>query len=238
MNLLESISTKPPYFFEKLCALHLKKKIDNDNFTPNGYTYFKNESEIKHWGQAYSEYFKEKKEEYSASFCDINSELTPYAVYEWYSGYYYLKINSHLRGSKRNSYPQHIIKRIKVLKNEISRFDLKENLVVVRRISNDFLKDYLLKGKRLKKGLVFSDEAFISTSLDLSYRKNNESDYEPVNNEILMIIKIPKGVNAIYLEQISKREEYELLLESNLSMLVEKKIQFLNNKLLFTKIIQ
>ncbi len=237
MNLLESISTKIPYFFETFCSLYLKKKISSD-FMPNGYIYFEDESSIKYWGLIYSEYFKEKRKEYFALYSNDNSELLPYAVYQWYSGYYYININSYLRGSKRFSYPQHIIKRIDVLKKEISRFGLNENIVVVRRISNDFLKDYLLKGRKLKKGLILIDEAFQSTSLDLFYRKNSESDYEPLNDEVLMIIKIPKGVNAIYLEQVSKREEYELLLQSNLSMVVEKKIQFLNNKLLFVRIMQ
>jgi hypothetical protein len=161
----------------------------------------------------------------------------PYAVFEWYSGFTYLNINPYLRGFPVKCDATYATDRIKVMEEEINQFRLKENVIAIRRISNNFLNDYLLNNKKLKKGTVLNDKAFLSTSLDLSFRKNPDGDNPSLDNQTLIILKVDKNTNAIYLEHISKREEFELLLPNNLDIIVEKKVRILNNRILLAKVI-
>lgn len=224
------INSKFPQIFEKFVQFILQQQIAKD-FKPNNYTYFLSPNLINNWGSTHSEYLELKQKEY-------NNPTVEHLRY--YAGWFYYSINLFLRTGKdkfnQTEGLEYIIRRVNGINDEIHKFSLDENIVVVRRISNAFLRNYLLNGKRLKKGITISDKAFLSTSIDLSYRKNLNSDYEPLNNDTLIFIKVPKGCNALYIESVSQREEYELLLPSGLMLIIEKKYKLLNNYIIFSKI--
>lgn len=219
--------------FEFIFSRFLEKHIRRD-FIPNKYTFFRTSNCIKNWGDSFHIYFEEQKEKCNKFLG--NSNLMSYSVFEFYAGYDSDLINNYLRG-----YPKcdsnYVVNKINVIEEEIKKFELRENLVVVRKLRYDIFKFKLLKNRKLKTGMVLSDKAFLSTSLDLSYRKNYEGNEEYSNNYVFMLLKIPKGINAVYLESISKKQEFELLLPANLDLIVEKKVRILNNRIVLVSVI-
>ena len=230
MDLIKIINERFPRIFESYFKRLIDKHVKSD-FAPNGYLYFRDGLEVDKWAKIYSDYFTEKESEYNARYFD-QREYLPYDVFRWYAGYFSHNINEFLRS---NEYPidnEFITKRIEVMINEINKFQLKDSVVVMRRVAN---RHY--DRKKIQVGMTISDKGFLSTSLDLSYRKDNESRYRPINNETILIIKIPFGQKGIYLEPISKRQEYELLLLNDRRLLIEKKRKILNTNILITKVI-
>lgn len=224
------INSKFPQIFEKFVQFILQQQITKD-FKPNNYTYFLSPDFINNWGNTHSEYLELKQKEYNN---------TTIEHLQYYAGWFYDSINLFLRTGKdkfnNSDDVEYITKRINSINKELTKFSLNENIIVVRRVSNAFLRNYLLNGKRLKKGITISDKAFLSTSIDLSYRKNLNSDHKPLNRETLIFIKVPKGCNCLYIESVSKREEYELLLPINLNLVIEEKYKILNNYVIFSKV--
>lgn len=207
------------------------KQIIEEDFVPNNYTFFTAPKEINLWGSEYVDYFNEKEKEYNESIfyeSSYSREISyPYSVLNWYCGWHYIHINKYLRGFSSDEEN----KRIEIITEEINKFALKQYVVCVRRVSNIFFENYLLKNKKSKPGVVFSDDAFVSTSLDLFYRKDKESNHRPLKNETLLVLKLEKGINAMYLEPISKREEYELLLKNEIEFIIEKSKNVFGNRI-------
>ncbi|WP_146193365.1 ADP-ribosyltransferase [Flavobacterium sediminis] len=227
--------------FEILYKKYITQLINND-FKPNGYSFFINTTEIDNAMGMYQNYSLQIEKEYNNSHFFDGTELLPYTIIKYYTGYFHEKINNNLRGILPNNQKSLIINKIlkhtEILKKEIEKFPLKSNFVVTRRISNTFLKEVYLERKQLKKNGVIQELAFLSTSLDLFYRKDYESNYSPLKNETIIIIKVPKGINALYLEPISNREEFELLLDSGLKMKIEDKKTIFGNNIILTQIIK
>lgn len=196
--------------FEFIFSRFLEKHIRRD-FIPNKYTFFRTSNCIKNWGDSFHIYFEEQKEKCNKFLG--NSNLMSYSVFEFYAGYDSDLINNYLRG-----YPKcdsnYVVNKINVIEEEIKKFELRENLVVVRKLRYDIFKFKLLKN-----------------------RKNYEGNEEYSNNYVFMLLKIPKGINAVYLESISKKQEFELLLPANLDLIVEKKVRILNNRIVLVSVI-
>lgn len=235
-----NISIIESVIFELLFNYYLRRRIKKD-YIPNNYTCFYTTDEISNWATKYVEYFKtlektELEEKYQQACC-LRPSDTLYViddVYKWYSGNYFRNINALLRGTYKFKNFEDVNKKVKILENEINKFQLEENVIVIRRISNKFLESHLLNNKKLSEGVVLYDKAFLSTSLYLYYRNGMEGGYSPLKNESIIIIKVPKNTNAVYLEPISERNEFELLLQKELRMIVEKKIKILSNYIIFT----
>lgn len=227
------INSNYPKIFEFFVNYLIDRQIKND-YIPNNYKFFKSYEEILQWGDNYYEYFETLEQEYNKSFFS-NRELLPFSVFSWYTGYFFEKINGYLRGQIRYDNSLFITGRIKIIKRELDNFKLKENIVVVRRVSNIFLNNYILDKKKLKIGAKMKDGAFLSTSIDLSYRKDKEGTYKPLNNETLIFIKVSRLTKAIYLEPISKRQEFELMLSNDIEIVIENFFKILTNKIIFAK---
>ncbi|OFX26986.1 MAG: hypothetical protein A2033_15945 [Bacteroidetes bacterium GWA2_31_9] len=234
INIIES------KIFELLFNYYLKRNIKKD-YIPNNYKYFSTPVEIQNWATKYFEYFKTLEkiefEERMQQAISLNPPERIFLIedlYKWYAGNFFRNINALLRGAYPYNNVDYVNKKAQILEQEINKFQLEDNVIVIRRISNKFLESYLLKDKKLTKGVVFSDKAFLSTSMYLYYRNYTEGSYKPLKYESLLIIKVPKKTNAIYLEPISNREEYELLLPKNLTIVVEKKIKIFSNYIIFS----
>ncbi|MGB0981716.1 MAG: ADP-ribosyltransferase [Winogradskyella sp.] len=127
-------------------------------------------------------------------------------------------------------FPELIENRIKALSQSLSKFKIKDNLIVIRRFPKTQFNH------KLKKGDSFLENGFLSTSINLFSRLDNESNYSPINNEILMLLKVPKETNACYIEKISNKGEYELLIQKGKRIKVEKNIKILNNRIVIGEI--
>ncbi|GFD83884.1 hypothetical protein KUL118_67460 [Tenacibaculum sp. KUL118] len=237
-HILEKITEN---LFEYLYKKYLTYLIYKD-FRPNQYLFFENVNKIDEKMSKYLDYSLEIEKEYNHSFFNNDRELMPYMTIQYYAGYFHEKINDYLRETLSEFHKSlvfdEIIKRTKILKKEVGKFQLESNFVVIRRVKNTFLKEVYLKGKKLKKSLIIYEPAFLSTSLDLFYRKDYQSNYSPLKNETIIIIKVPKGVNALYLEPISKRKEFELLLNPGLRMRIEDKKRIFGNHIILVQIVK
>ena len=228
--MIKIINEHFPGIFEFYFNRFINKQIIND-FIPNGYLYFKDVNEIDIWGNDYIDYFNVKADEYYVCFPNKKEHL-PYGVFERYVGYDSTKINNFLRSNLKSSENESILNQIEVLKHEMKNLKLRDNIVTIRK-----LKNIHIYTKDIQTGNIISDKGFLSTSLDLNYRLSYDGEHLPIDDETIMIIKIPSGQSAIYLEPISKRQEFELLLPNNVELFVEKKIKVLNNYILLVKVL-
>lgn len=130
-------------------------------------------------------------------------EVTNEMVFEWefidyYSGNNCLAINTFLRGS--NVFPTELcLKRISSMTKCIEKFRVPENVIVLRRIKNEY---WNLSNK---KGITIIQQAFLSTSLDLNFRKDFNGNFSNFKNETILLLKVPIGTIACYLKPISDR---------------------------------
>ena len=98
-----------------------------------------------------------------------------------------------------------------------------------------------MKVKSKKVGDVLVDKAFLSTSLNINYRLNYQSEEEKLNNEALCIIKVPKGTNGVYIQNAlegKRKDEYEILFNRETQLEIEYKKRIFNNYLLVLKMIK
>ena len=139
-------------------------------------------------------------------------------------------MNNLLRGKQTVMFPELIERRIETLSKSLLNFRLKDNLIVIRRFPKSEFNP------KLKKGDLYCEKGFLSTSLNLSSRLDTESNYRPINNEVLMLLKVPKGTNACYIEQISNRQEYELIIQKGKKIKIERNLRIINNRIVIGKI--
>ncbi|WP_299886956.1 ADP-ribosyltransferase [uncultured Lacinutrix sp.] len=198
-------------------------KID---FIPNKYNYFKDINGIEKWAYDYNHFFKLQTEKIN-SLRSTKDEEEEIRIYLYYSGYVSIQINDYLRNGPENiAFPRLVEENIELLSNSLSRFKLKNNLIVMRR----FPKSKLIP--KIKKGSSYIEKGFISTTLNLSSRLDFECNYKPFKNDCIMILKVPKGTNACYVEEISKKGEYELIIQKGQEIQIERHIKLMSNVLI------
>jgi len=75
--------------------------------------------------------------------------------------------------------------------------------------------------------------------LNINYRLDSESDFKPLKNETLLLIKIPKNFNAIYVENSipkeRRRSEFEVILNRDYLMKIESTKSIFNNNIIVIK---
>lgn len=216
---------------EKRISYLLEKKIKAD-YHPNKYKHFNNFSDIKSWSRAFDTYFEEISKEHYNNLISAEKIDTSQDALQFYTGYVAESINNHLRRCEIVDPEFAFNKEIEILSREINKNSMEENIVVLRLIHIGFLN------KNLKKGMILRDKAFLSTSLNLNHRKNTEGNDIGLTKIGLIFIKIPKGTRALYLETISKREEFELLLPRKTELFIESKHRIWSNQVLFTKLVK
>jgi len=209
-------------YFENAYSKLLNKLIKKEF---NNYKYFIDTSKIDGWGAEYNSYFNNNKKIINSITATNESDRYEIETYEYYAGYVGEKMNRILRQEQFILFPEVFEPRIKVLTNSLNKFKLSDNVIVIRRIPN--IKFY----QKVKKGEIIQEKGFLSTSLNLFSRLDYQSEYSPIENEVLMILKIPKGTNACYIEQISKRKEYELLIQRNQKIKIIMNRKILNNRI-------
>ncbi len=212
-------------FVFKIAIFILIKK----DLVPNNYKYFCNKKEIDDWGITFNNYFLKKEAKLKTPDA-TEEDKKEMKTLSYYTGYIGEQMNGLLRGDKEYIFPD-LIEHIEILSKLINKFKLSNNVIVVRRVPCKYIDN------NVKKGYIYTDNGFVSTSLNLSYRLNHESIFCPLKNEALIILKIPNGTNACYIEQVSNRGEYELILQKKTKMIIEKNIIILGNRIILAKVI-
>ncbi len=203
--------------FELIFSFILKYKIKQD-FIPNNYLFFIGKQDIEFYLKNNSNLFQH-----------IEENEIELKYLKQYAGNFHLQINNILR-NKNSCYEYDYFKeKIEVLTNFLSKSNLKENIVVVRRIHKKSLK--------VDKKLILNDKGFLSTSINLSYRQNTLHQEQLLNNEIIMLLKVPKKTNAYYIGNSYNDGEYELLIQRDKTIKIEKCIKIFNNKILIGEIL-
>ena len=199
---------------------------------------FNNPTLMDKWGEADSKYFEKSRNIASMGYIYNESEEEKRRKKEiqhidLYCGYSDTAINNWLRDNSAFCFDKSIKDS---LDNIINSSIIKDDIIVVRRIYQ------ALKVKDKKVGDVLVDKAFLSTSLNINYRLNYQSEEEKFNNEALCIIKVPKGTNGVYiqnaLEKGKRRDEYEILFNRETQLEIEYKKRIFNNYLLVLKMIR
>jgi hypothetical protein len=221
-------------FINKVFEKFVKKQMDkfiHEDFNLNKYKYFEDLNEIETWGSEYSLYYQNlialsNKLQASKEQLDELNDI------DYYCGFYSERINNHLREITQDESLNGIIQRID---SYLNKFILRENIIVVRRVPNRFID------KKYKKNNCFIEKGFLSTSLNLFFRLDNNSDFNPLKNETLLIIKIPKSVRGAYIEKAlpenKQRKEYEFLISRNQLIKVQYNKKILSNRLIKLQII-
>ena len=199
---------------------------------------FNNPTLMDKWGEADSNYFEKSRVIASKGYIPNETQeekrrKKELRDIELYCGYSDNNINNWLRNNNESSYDKTIKDSLDYL---INSFIIKDDIIVVRRIYQ------ALKVKSKKVGDVLVDKAFLSTSLNINYRLNYQSEEEKLNNEALCIIKVPKGTNGVYiqnaLEEGKRKDEYEILFNRETQLEIEYKKRIFNNYLLVLKMIK
>ncbi len=221
------ISLMFEFFFKKI----LDKKISKD-FIPNGYHTFYNESDLLKFGTKYELYFINKRTEIENNIWD-NKLIKNYENEIWsiklYTGYLSVKINTFFRNGEKGDFLYW--DEANNLSKVINKFILESNVIGIRRLPR-FVFD------NIKKGSIYKEKGFLGCSLKLDYRYKEEGGRHELKNEALFILKIPKGTNAFYAESISKRKEFELIIQKGCEIKIEKNTRIFNNRIVIGEILK
>ena len=136
--------------FENFVSRQINK-FNTEDFKINGYKYFKNINEIENWGSEYSLYYQNLIE-LSRKLQASKEQIEELSDIEYYCGYYSIRINNYLRGF---SFDDSLSEDIQRIDFHLNKFILKENIIVVRRMSNKFIdKNYKTNNYFLEKGFL------------------------------------------------------------------------------------
>jgi len=197
------------------------------------YRYFLNEDKISSWAINDNEYFQ-KKILSLFEFRDSDEESSELKTFDLYCGTIGQDINNLLRGEAYNLKNEYLREFICELENSLNKFKVCENVISIRRMPSKFIDS------RYRKGNTFIERGFLSTSMNLSYREDINAGRTLLKNEALLLIKIPKGTCAAYIEEAipeyRQRKEYELLLQKYLAFYIEKNIKILSNRVIIMRV--
>lgn len=212
-------------------GLHINDEItkitisDIRNWIPKkdleGYKLFIDEKEVcKFSEKLYGNWSQNLIDRYDTNSDD---ELNPYRALMLYSGSGYKGINEYLRYGIEDyndmvEHYNHIIENIDISFSNVPRIN--ENIIVFRRIGlcKEGRKDYFYS---LKEEDKIKDKAYMSTSLILDIAVNIHEE-EVDSSYALLIIKIPKGENCIFINTLDEYPECEVLISRNKVLKLEK----------------
>lgn len=194
----------------------IKQKIDKfrygkiiNNIIREEYIEFKDVNDAEKWGKTH---YRNWSEEYKSNMNITKKVITDSentSVIESYCGYGYREINEYLRFSRDNehNYAKNMATTLAVMLSMAPR--VPNNVVAYRLVCDEFIRR-LIENNR--KEIPTIEKGFISTSL-VKDIINSDEVYSKHNN--LLKIYIPQDTVGIYVNEIAKRTEQELLLFPN-----------------------
>ncbi|WP_291649903.1 ADP-ribosyltransferase [Clostridium sp.] len=208
---------------EKMTYGEISNDIDESN-----YINFKKE-EAKAWGKkSYSKWANEYMENMEETKKIVEKFSTSYAAIEMYCGYAHRDINSYLRFKQKETIYLDLVSVLSVIICMAPR--IPDNIVVYRAVSEKFIYELIDNNKSL--GIPTQEKGFMSTSLTMDMfnkSKFNDSN-EFKNTKNILKIYVNSGAKGIYVEDISKRSELEIILPPNCFLKMIKKPYYENDK--------
>jgi len=203
--------------------------IVNNDLSGN-YKFFTNTKDAADWGNTHFKSWADKIIEESF-FSTENSFFTKLKAFQFQAGYFYMHVNEALRLKHNSTFIKDLTDEATyIIDEELCQSIIPENISVIRIVPTSFFKEYYLKKNKPEVGLIIKDEAFMSTSLDLTFE--GRFDWRNVRNSrseglCYMFIKIKRGKNGLYLNKISGRDnEQELLLPRNTSLRIDRILHY------------
>jgi len=236
LNVVNIIKKYKIKIFKKIYTRLIHKLRFNNN-----YIQIEDKKQANIYFKKHIDFLSKIKYEYDFKTQQTFKNVYPHTIIKNYKGFSYIDVNRFLRGEKLENNNEYNLNKVKlsinVITKELDKFRLPFNLIVLRRVSNSFFNKTLLKGNKYKKSIEFIDNGFLSTSLstDINYIDSKIHDY--CSGKSLMIIKVPKGTSALYIEPIDEKGELELLLERGLIMKTVKRIIFLSRRIYLIEIL-
>ncbi len=208
---------------KRITISDIKNWIPKSNI--DGYKLFTDKKEAQIFGEnLYGNWSKDLKNKYNTY---LDYALNPYNALKAYAGNIYMELNRYLRAEVGNvfystdviEYFKDIIKNIEVAFSNVPKLD--ENIIVFRRVclcQDDNLKNYYYF---LKEGDEIKDKGYMSTSLILD--KAVKIHGQTIDDSYaLLVIKISKGENCIFIDEVDGYMEYEILVNKNKTLKLEK----------------
>ena len=118
----------------------------------------------------------------------------------------FLEINDSLRGVDDNPQPR-TVKQIEQIDRVMSQSVVPEQVIVYRALSGAVLDK--------AEGKILTDKGFVSTSLN-----SDVAERLAAGGRVVMRVEVPKGVHAIYMEDITTIDEQEMLLKRGSSFAI------------------
>lgn len=223
------------FIFEKYYNYQLKQWIKKD-FLPNKFLCAYSSDELNDLFHNHITYISNIEEELNKSFYNDEDLESLYKnkykeeelAVKLYTGFVGEKMNRYLRNNnlEKPLYYEYLL----LLSDLISNFYTSVSIIGLRRMPS-FVFD------KLKKGDIYSEKGFLGCSIKLDVRyEESLNRSKPLQNEALLLLKIPKGTNAFYAEAISKRKEFELIIQKGLNYRIEKNIKIFNNRIVVASI--
>jgi hypothetical protein len=176
-----------------------------------GFLWFEEPQDIERWEKsAYDEWRKSLSDSERSSI-------------ECYLGYSYRDINDYLRSNELPTYVSlnSIKNHIANIETALKRTIIDKNIIGFRWIDQEGFNYWCRKNKikKIKKGTVLFEKAFVSCNLI------HKIPHEREKCDIVLVIKIPAGIKGAPVSLISCRgdvNEYEVLLNKGQKFIVEK----------------
>ncbi|MCD7976928.1 MAG: ADP-ribosyltransferase, partial [Tannerellaceae bacterium] len=154
---------------------------------------------------------------------------------KYYTGYSNYKINQVVVNLDSYTFNKAIYQNKEIFLDCVEKYNLIKKEIITRTLNESVLaihwkhlrniNSYLgVNLSELKAGKKYKYIGFISTSLNLSYKEDYDgNDKRTPAGHILFFLEIPKGTHCIYpSKDISNREEYELIVNLDQYILIEK----------------
>jgi hypothetical protein len=184
------------------------------------YKEFKTKREVTAWAN-----------KHFSNILNLNPKCQKYKrIYE-YTGSLYSLVNAKMRGVPPTEvelplllfdYEQDIVSIIKILKDITSSFVVPDNVIVYKYTKRADIE--MCCGGRMSIGALFSDKAFMSTTLLKNHLVEFAKEHE---KDCVLKIRIPSGTHAAY---ISLPNEYDCLDECELLLPANIKLKILDIK--------
>lgn len=200
----------------KIIEYNNKKYIEHETY-----------KEAQNFEKNYTNNWLESCSIYNESFNNYDEkELEIAYVLRGYMGNQHKLINGILRKNLVNNnlskYNDYLFPLISVIKKEMSKFTLTENLITYRLVDEDRLMRNKHKNSsifnHIKKGFQWKDTGFVSTGIVL----DEVFGKQYISGDVLLKIYVDKGINALYLDKLKYNKECELLLDRNLTFTIKK----------------
>lgn len=180
----------------------------------NQYTTFSSPNEVDLWHEKYKSFLPS----------DNKTDKRTLEALDMYTASCNSAFNRYLRYNIEipDSFQQYLTQ----LVEEISTYQIPDNIIVYRYISKGLLKD-MCSSFPPKKGLYLTDKGFMSTSLireSIETHRNTDPSLK-----ILLEISIPAGTNGFYVGHLKNMlDEYEVILAPNTQLRIDYKFPFCN----------